>query len=361
MPGLFCAASAAHSTIESSGRSEFHPPVISQPRSISSPMTSAHPPSNRRNQPVKRTHQASTAEAPIAEASFRQWSRVARLSASVLLVGYLALVILGPLSNPIASPHLTAKAALIAAPLQRATFLGHGYRFFAPDPGASHRVLFRVYDETNGANADAHVEATTIHDGHFPDRNQTWPRLLYHRWFMLSETLYNEFSLLPSEADFKLRDAEYEVAIADLQRAGKLDLQRAMGRERELEQAIYDDLQARCNLLTSALAGHLLTRHGGNRIEIWLQERGLPFPEQVLNGSKLDDAEFLSTPVKIAEYRREVDRKLTSVPRSEWDVAATSDTSDLEVALPIDLAPPEDDRATPRESLPAALPLGGGQ
>lgn len=57
-------------------------------------------------------------------------------------------------------------------------FLSNGYRFFAPEPGPSHLVRYEV-TRRNGE----------VVRGRFPDRNTEWPRLLYHRYFMLSETL----------------------------------------------------------------------------------------------------------------------------------------------------------------------------
>jgi len=55
-------------------------------------------------------------------------------------------------------------------------YLDHGYFFFAPNPGPSHLVGIR--------------DQSVV----FPDRKEQWPRLLYHRYFMLSEFYNNSFA-----------------------------------------------------------------------------------------------------------------------------------------------------------------------
>ncbi|WP_342190418.1 hypothetical protein Pla52nx_003174 [Stieleria varia] len=57
-------------------------------------------------------------------------------------------------------------------------YLNRGYAFFAPDPGPSHLIQARVTDSSG-------VVSETLS----PDRKTQWPRLLYHRHFMLSEFL----------------------------------------------------------------------------------------------------------------------------------------------------------------------------
>lgn len=59
-------------------------------------------------------------------------------------------------------------------------YLSHGYAFFAPDPGPSHLVQASWTDNQG-----------TVQTQTFPDLNDQWPRLLYHRHFMLTEFLHN--------------------------------------------------------------------------------------------------------------------------------------------------------------------------
>jgi len=63
------------------------------------------------------------------------------------------------------------------------TYLNHGYAFFAPDPGPSHLM------EVRWAGADGSESKET-----YPDLAKQWPRLLYHRHFMLTEFLNNVHS-----------------------------------------------------------------------------------------------------------------------------------------------------------------------
>ncbi len=59
-------------------------------------------------------------------------------------------------------------------------YLDRGYAFFAPDPGPSHLIQAGL---TN--------DAGNLTEKMYPDLEQQWPRLLYHRHFMLAEFLTN--------------------------------------------------------------------------------------------------------------------------------------------------------------------------
>jgi hypothetical protein len=58
-----------------------------------------------------------------------------------------------------------------------ALYLNHGYSFFAPDPGPGRLVYYDIYDR----------QGTVIRQGKFPDWDMQWPRLWYHRHFMLAD------------------------------------------------------------------------------------------------------------------------------------------------------------------------------
>ncbi|NIO41435.1 MAG: hypothetical protein GTO41_15415, partial [Burkholderiales bacterium] len=89
-------------------------------------------------------------------------------------------------------------------------FLDHGYRFFAPEPGPGHLVRYEV-TTSDGAGAA----------GQFPDRDRIWPRLLYHRWFMLSETAFAASSSLPSPAEEQRWMADVRSQIGQLEQEGR--------------------------------------------------------------------------------------------------------------------------------------------
>ncbi len=65
------------------------------------------------------------------------------------------------------------------APYIEFAYLNHGYFFFAPEPGPSHLLEFQFPDEDGSAKSVR-----------YPDRRAQWPRLLYHRHFMLTENLH---------------------------------------------------------------------------------------------------------------------------------------------------------------------------
>jgi hypothetical protein len=55
-------------------------------------------------------------------------------------------------------------------------YLNHGYEFFAPDPNGSHLIRYQIRDSGG----------REIANGEFPDLDNQWPRLLYHRHMMLA-------------------------------------------------------------------------------------------------------------------------------------------------------------------------------
>ena len=111
-------------------------------------------------------------------------------------------------------------------PYLNACYLNHGYNFFAPDPGASLLIRYTVEREDG-----SQFEAV------FPDLKKQWPRLRYHRHFMLSS---HSWSVLPPEA-------------------------------------------------ANAYARHLLRVHNGQRITLELLEHRLLSEAEVLEGIPLDD------------------------------------------------------------------------
>ena len=233
------------------------------------------------------------------------WSFRARLFGSVLVIGWLIVVVLGPLSNPISSPHFSRPLAEIVAPLHQALFLDHGYRFFAPDPTASHLLIFE------GIREDG-----TEFSGQIPDRKKHSPRLLYHRWFMLSETLFGESFLKPSKPAFEERSKEYDRQLQALIASNEMSLHRRLSSERELEIKLFEKTNQRVEAFTKAIAKVLLERNSGESIELFVRERGIPFPEQVRRGIRLDDESYLSEKLKIGQLNAEGFRlfEMTAIP-----------------------------------------------
>ncbi|MEL7497358.1 MAG: hypothetical protein AAFN77_07080 [Planctomycetota bacterium] len=221
------------------------------------------------------------------------WSATTKTFASVLIIGYLGLLILGPLTNPVSAPHVTTPLANAAAPIHQALFMGHGYRFFGPDPGASHSVRFTVRRD----------DGSTV-QGHFPDRDQTSPRLLYHRWFMLSESLFREGANVPNHAEINEVKRQYQTRIDEYYLAGQLQLRKQLIVERDIELENIEIAKRRRNLLVRAIGRVLLERHQGQSIRLSLLERGLPTPEEVADHLQLDDPS-LATEYPIGTFTRD--------------------------------------------------------
>jgi hypothetical protein len=184
----------------------------------------------------------SSPDVPAWDAS-RSWSRPIRWLVSVLVIYHLAAVLMGPLSVPEAL--IPSALAPVFRPYHSAAYLNHGYKFFAPDPGPSHLIRY-----------DVELADGSHRRGEFPNLAEERPRLLYHRYFMLTEFIGNA----PPPPDWDPR----------------LDWKQ-------------QPLWAWQRDYAQSYADHLLARYGGKRVTLDLVEHGLPGPEEVLEGAKLDD------------------------------------------------------------------------
>jgi hypothetical protein len=106
---------------------------------------------------------------------------------SVLLIAHIVAIFMPPFmlqaSGSGGSSPFGIMVMNLFAPYIDIAFLNHGYAFFAPNPGPSHLVRARIeFDDGRDP-----IEET------FPDLDRQWPRLLYHRHFMLSEQLTAQY------------------------------------------------------------------------------------------------------------------------------------------------------------------------
>jgi hypothetical protein len=163
------------------------------------------------------------------------WTPAARAAASALIAVYLAALILPPLSGPPPASELANRLLQPFRPLVGALYLGHGYRFFAPDPGPGHSLRYTL-ERADGSRLS----------GTIPDRAADRPRLLYHRRFMIPEKLAP--LVPPSDAPVEVRR----------------------------------DARADWLPLVKDVAGQLLARHEGMRVELTLVEHYLPTPEDLI-------------------------------------------------------------------------------
>ena len=250
--------------------------------------------------------------------SWTVWGTWKRGVASVIIAAYLALLIVGPLSNPVASEHLITPIAKMVAPIHRGLFMGHGYRFFAPNPGDSHLVNYKITKS----------DGTQI-EGMFPDRDAVWPRLLYHRWFMLSETIFAEHAQTPSPDEFNKILDEKRSRARLLTSGGKLKLAEKLNKEIAQEKAVYDKTIKRIKALVRATGEFLLTRHEGDEIELSVATRTIPFPAEVRQGSNLDDDVFLRFPANAIIGRFTKSDFSTPDAKQNFDSAKSSDDTEV--------------------------------
>ena len=210
-------------------------------------------------------------------------ARPAKIGLSVLIIAYLAVVVVGPLASPVGSKDLTIPAARAVQPLHAALHLGHGYRFFAPAPGPSQILSFTGFT----------AEGDSV-SGQFPDRSVHSPRLLYHRWFMLSETMAREFRAVVNDQDQERKWQAYAVKIQQYDDAGHFSLAKQLKQEKAEEETLYQKQSQRAKQLAQSIAGALRELHDLEEVSIYTQTRLLPFPEELRAGISLTDSQYLT-------------------------------------------------------------------
>ena len=169
------------------------------------------------------------------------WSPRARLLVTALLGWHLVGLIVGPISVP---PSIVGERLRKGyLPYLQVLFLNHGYKFFGPDPGPSHLVRYEWLD----ADGEQHEGLLPSHDDH-------WPRLLYHRHFMLSEFVQAQSGEWNQRFDWE-----------------------------------HQPLSPTQEVYVRSYANHLLKKHDARRVSLFLVEHRLPLPDEVLSGMKLSD------------------------------------------------------------------------
>ncbi len=191
---------------------------------------------------------------------------------SALIVFHLLAIIAAPLATP---PTSGTFGSLLGA-LQwyvEPMFLNHGYRFFGPDPGPSHLVEYEV-ELPDGKRLS----------GVFPKLDEHWPRLLYHRHFMLTERL---------QAFPEARRSPDTMFVAGA--VGGLS-----------SESVLADVPGNpvLDMLALSYAKHLYHTHGARRVRLTLIRHLIPQPQWVQNGMTLrDESLYLRWP--LVEYAGE--------------------------------------------------------
>lgn len=200
---------------------------------------------------------AATSKSP---SQFAWW----KVAVSLVLLFHLA----GVLAPPFYSATRTSEAeSPIAAatfqllePYINAMFLDHGYAFFAPGPGPSHLVRFRIeFDDGRPP-----VEQM------FPDLERHWPRLLYHRHFMLAEQLHSDY-VTPIAPPRPQREPDESASL----------WQRRLA-EWEIDYALWKRGRDRYLTKWQSYEKHLLQRYGGSRVSLIRVEHQLVPPDASL-------------------------------------------------------------------------------
>jgi hypothetical protein len=151
-------------------------------------------------------------------------------------------------------------------------FLDHGYFFFAPTPGPSHLVDYKV----EFADGREPVE------GRFPNLKTERPRLLYHRYFMMAEWLNNNFE--PAEPP---PEPSPPPITASKEEKERFDEQKE-SHARQL--ALWQHRRRQYESLSEAFKTHLKNEHGGSHVSLTRVEHRPAFPSEVLDQDMpLDD------------------------------------------------------------------------
>lgn len=212
------------------------------------------------------------------------WGPVTRGVVSIWLVYHVLAMFVSPWAVPPTSG-LAVTVQGYVAHYQTLLYLNHGYRFFAPDPGPASIVGFTI----------------TRHDGSvvngiFPDRNaidRDYPRLLYHRWFMWSETLGRLFGQWVSSAEFSRYLELEQKRVAELREQGfALEADR-LAEQLQYDQEVWEKSEADRKQLLAPVARVLLKRHQGAEIRLTLNRRMIPSLSEARAGMRPSDPRLL--------------------------------------------------------------------
>lgn len=149
--------------------------------------------------------------------------------------------------------------------------LNNGYRFFAPDPGASHLVKYELLKD-----------GQPIATGKFPDKDSHWPRLYYHRHFMLSEMMFQMAAAVPELPPGVLPDE-------------------VMTREERKQVVLFEE---RSTALQRSIADYLLAVHPeATSVRLVGQTHAIPSQFDVQRGVELADERYFQE-VALGEFKR---------------------------------------------------------
>ncbi len=220
-------------------------------------------------------------------------ARSIKIVLSVLVVVQLLAVVAEPFRFFTLSTRGTSPAAdpvrQVLAPYVEFAYLNHGYFFFAPEPGPSHLIDCRF---TTQDGDTAYLR--------FPDRRAQWPRLLYHRHFMLTENLHQLWIHPPHDELI----AEDDPLLPE-----------------------WQSERARFEAVRASMMRHLVHRYDAQTVEIDRVEHRLPSDDEVfverirLNDKRLyvtlPDAPLANTESRTSESPTSAAESAVAVPAGE--------------------------------------------
>lgn len=137
----------------------------------------------------------------------------------MLILAHLTAVFAPPMAFQARGPRgLSPSVASLLSPVSSYSqflYMDRGYAFFAPDPGPSHLMEVEILtpepegEPASDSESTSDSEPTSRSNSNppnrtterFPSLEKQWPRLLYHRHFMLAEFLNDAYQpALPIEA-----------------------------------------------------------------------------------------------------------------------------------------------------------------
>lgn len=228
-----------------------------------------------------------------------------KILVSVLLLFHLSAVVLPPLAfQTVSMDGPSPLVGLLIRPFAgygQFFHMDRGYAFFAPDPGPSHLIQAAFTGDDGSLNEKM-----------YPDRNEQWPRLLYHRHFMLAEFL-NESYWPPGPPD--------EMFQSD--RAAAEFWQQRRGRYEYIRQSMVD---------------HLRSQNDGREVAIRRLEHGQPgLQDFLLEPIELNDPRLYSVLLDQPIFSDEI----APAPATTEEIPASTVVDDTAADPSIESANPE--------------------
>jgi hypothetical protein len=144
-------------------------------------------------------------------------------------------------------------------------YLDHGYFFFAPNPGPSFLVKYKV----------EYPDGREPVEGVFPNLKEQQPRLLYHRYFMVSTALNNAY--VPEKAPPEPSPPPINASVSSTEQRNH---QRAVEAYRR-EKAFWQHRRTQYEALRNSIVRHLESQYPGGTVTITRLEHRPAAPAEV--------------------------------------------------------------------------------